>query len=382
MADKNATAEADNLSEGTTAPQGDRLIVADIPRDQDVPENKNMAPLIRNCWYVIAEMDNVNRTLQSIVVLDQPLVYYMSESGEPIVLDDRCPHRRYALSKGTLIGDSVRCGYHGFTYGKDGRCESAPGAKNRMGFGVRSYPSQVRGPWLWVWMGDPDLADPDLIPFDLDSWDTETGFLSYKLNPGNYQLLIENILDLTHIPYLHAQAGTSEEWAEPKLHSMDIPNGVGWYKNVDKEISSVKAMWTGGDPEQLVSSYTDAKQFGPGFHSSLNTYKELEGDPVPANPSLFYIGHAVTPRDLYSTHQFTVFKFSHPLVMPALELRKLFEDVIYEDDAVALRIIQENLNREDRSGRLEFGTANDRFGVKMRKILRDMKKKEMGDGSN
>ena len=68
--------------------------------------------------------------------------------------------------------------------------------------------------------------------------------------------------------------------------------------------------------------------------------------------------------------------------MPTLELRKLFEDVIYEDDAVALRVIQENLNREDRSGRLEFGTANDRFGVRMRKILRDMKKKEMGDGSS
>jgi hypothetical protein len=158
---------------------------------------------------------------------------------------------------------------------------------------------------------------------------------------------------------------------------MDIPNGVGWYKTVDNDVAGMIASWTGGDPEKRVNSYTDAKQYGPSYHDSQNNYEALVGDAAPANPSSLYIGHAITPQDLYNTHQFTIFRLSHPLQAPAEELRKLFEDVIYEDDAVALRVVQENLNREDREGQLEFGTANDRFGVKMRKVLRDLKAKEV-----
>jgi vanillate O-demethylase monooxygenase subunit len=352
----------------------ERIVIAGFPSEEDVPEN--MAPMIRNCWYVMAELDQVNRELKSIEVLGQPLVYYRTEAGEPVVLDDRCAHRRFALSQGVLIGDSVRCGYHGFTYNDKGRCVKAPGFDKEMAFGVRKYPCEQRGPWLWVWMGEPSEADPSLIPLDEQSFDPDRMFLSYKHNPGNYMLLIENLLDLTHIPFLHSVTGQAEDWADQKLTPLEIENGTGWEKNVDKEPAGMISLWTGGNPENMVKSYTNGRQHGPSLNDSISTYEAFDENSEAANPSRMYIAHGVTPQNERGTHQFTLFYMSHPLQMPKEELRALFENNIYEDDAVAIRIIQENLDRENREGRLEFGTTMDRFGLKMRKVLAELKQKE------
>lgn len=136
---------------------------------------EQMAPLVFSAWYVIARSEEVGRTLSSIRALKQPLVFYRTEDGEPVVFDDRCAHRRYPLSKGRLKGDHIECGYHGYTYGTSVQCIWASGVpverapKQGLPFGVRAYPCAEKGGWLWVWMDDPDEADPAEISLpDLD----------------------------------------------------------------------------------------------------------------------------------------------------------------------------------------------------------------------
>ena len=79
------------------------------------------APFVRNAWYVVAESRAIGRELSHIRLLGEPLVMYRTEAGEAVVLDDRCAHRRFPLSKSKLVGDTIQCGYHGFTYEKSVR---------------------------------------------------------------------------------------------------------------------------------------------------------------------------------------------------------------------------------------------------------------------
>lgn len=66
----------------------------------------------------------------------------------------------------------------------------------KLPFGVRSYPCAEQGPWLWVWMGKPERADPKDIPLPDTGTDLEAAAYGYKLNPSNYMMVIENLVDL------------------------------------------------------------------------------------------------------------------------------------------------------------------------------------------
>ena len=69
-----------------------------------------------NCWYVVATSDEVGRSLLARQALGLRLLLFRQDNGQLAVLDDRCAHRAAPLSMGTLDGDQVVCGYHGFTF--------------------------------------------------------------------------------------------------------------------------------------------------------------------------------------------------------------------------------------------------------------------------
>ena len=76
---------------------------------------------------------------------------------------------------------------------------------------VRSYPVVERNQWIWLWMGDPALANPDDIEdfhwMDDPGWRAKGELMHLK---GNYKLLVENLLDLSHLSFIHATTlGTS-----------------------------------------------------------------------------------------------------------------------------------------------------------------------------
>jgi len=83
----------------------------------------------RNAWYPLTWSRNVTRQLASHRLLGTDLVVYRTEAGGVVALDDVCPHRLAPLSMGKLKGDAVECGYHGMTFGADGRCIRIPGQK-------------------------------------------------------------------------------------------------------------------------------------------------------------------------------------------------------------------------------------------------------------
>jgi len=185
---------------------------------------------IRNCWYVVAWDHEVpadglfNRT-----VIGEPLLLYRRAGGEIVVLEDRCCHRLAPLHKGRKEGDCVRCGYHGMKFGADGVCVEIPGLdtvppKAR----VRSYPVVVHNRWVFVWMGDPALADPALLPDNFScqhpDWRNIPGYLHYDTP---YLLICDNLLDFSHLSYVHEQTlGGSPAIAQARPLIEPVPRGI------------------------------------------------------------------------------------------------------------------------------------------------------------
>jgi vanillate O-demethylase monooxygenase subunit len=186
-----------------------------------------MGPYVRNAWYVAGWSNELETAAPfAVSILDQPIVLYRGESGAVHALEDRCVHRLAPLSLGRCEGDRLRCMYHGLLFDPDGKVAQIPGQdlipKDAR---VRSYPVVDRHSWLWVWMGDPALADEALIPPAVGLEDPDYilghGQLDYE---AEARLINDNLLDFSHLSYVHANSfGAGPEFAEsqPKLETLD-----------------------------------------------------------------------------------------------------------------------------------------------------------------
>jgi len=160
---------------------------------------------LRNAWYVVAWDHEVRRELLARTILGENVVLFRTEDGCAAALEDRCCHRHAPLSAGKLVGSTVQCGYHGFTYDRSGACVLVPSQPSvPPGARVRSYPATERHGWIWLWMGDPASADATLIP-DL-FWHTDPAWRrigDYFHVKCHYQALIDIQLDQTHSKFVH-----------------------------------------------------------------------------------------------------------------------------------------------------------------------------------
>jgi phenylpropionate dioxygenase-like ring-hydroxylating dioxygenase large terminal subunit len=167
----------------------------------------------RNQWYVAAHSEKIGPGLLARTIMGEPLVFYRDSAGAVTALAGRCVHRRYPLSKGTLVSDRIVCGYHGFTYDRDGQCTAVP-AQHRIPRAARvtRYPLVEQDTLAWVWIGDPGKADPGTIPrvpwLTGSGWAVVRGMAPLAARPG---LPLDNLMDLSHETYLHdGYIGTAE----------------------------------------------------------------------------------------------------------------------------------------------------------------------------
>ena len=191
---------------------------------------KLIAP--RNSWYPLTWSRDVSRTLGRHRILGMDLVVYRSEAGEPVALDDVCPHRLAPLSMGKLKGDAIECGYHGMTFGRDGRCVRIPGQPiippNAR---VPSYPLQEKMGLVWIWPGDPTRADPALI-YDLPQYHQPDWHAAHgdALSIGtNYLNLADNLCDPAHVSFVHLSTlGNSASEEIPVEHTFGERGVLVW----------------------------------------------------------------------------------------------------------------------------------------------------------
>lgn len=160
---------------------------------------------LKNAWYVAANDHEIGRAPLGRVLLGEPVVMYRKEDGTVVALEDRCVHRHLPLSMGKIVGDRIQCHYHGLQYDGAGTCVRIPGQDMiPLNAKIRTYPIVERYHWVWIWMGDPALADPSKIVdfhwLDDENWGARTSYLHVK---SNWQLIVDNLLDLTHLAFVH-----------------------------------------------------------------------------------------------------------------------------------------------------------------------------------
>ena len=260
---------------------------------------------LRNAWYVGASSGEVGRTPLPRLLLGEPVVFYRREDGAPAALEDRCCHRRAPLSKGRLIGDRLQCGYHGFTFDPSGSCVAIPGQDNVPArIGVQSYALVERHGFIWIWMGEAARADPSLIPDFKENnapgwWPTRV-LLPIK---GHYQLVVENLLDLSHVAFVHGETIGSDDTKA----TLDFDRGTDYVRLIRKapDIATphfylVNGLGPRSDQVKTITFIP------PCFVSILVTTTErVAGKADPRSVNIL-IHHACVPETEHSTHYFIV----------------------------------------------------------------------------
>jgi phenylpropionate dioxygenase-like ring-hydroxylating dioxygenase large terminal subunit len=184
---------------------------------------------LRNYWYVAATDAEVGRKPFGRTILGDPVVFFRTEDGKPVAFEDRCAHRHLPLSMGKLVGDQLQCHYHGLRFDATGRCVRIPGQDQiPPSAKVKTYPVVERYKWIWIWMGDPALADPDKITdfhwFDDPNWGAQSSYLHVQ---ANWQLVVDNLLDLTHLAFVHETTIGNTALAEHAVVKVQrAPNNV------------------------------------------------------------------------------------------------------------------------------------------------------------
>jgi phenylpropionate dioxygenase-like ring-hydroxylating dioxygenase large terminal subunit len=189
---------------------------------------------LKNSWYCAGWSSDLAEQPRGLKIIGEEVVLYRKKGqGEAVALSGICPHRFARLARGKVVGDHIECPYHGLQFNGDGQCAHNPHSSAiPRSARVKSYPLVERNGACWIWMGDPSLANADAIPaFDFVSdrkkWAGLTGYLRME---SNYQLVLDNLLDLTHAAFIHV--GTvgvkAEDWiGDSKMeHDFSVKDGV------------------------------------------------------------------------------------------------------------------------------------------------------------
>ncbi|UOA33298.1 Toluene-4-sulfonate monooxygenase system iron-sulfur subunit TsaM1 [Sulfitobacter sp. DSM 110093] len=192
----------------------------------------------QNAWYAAGWSHDVARALKPVTICQRKLVLYRTSSGAVTAMDDACWHRLAPLSKGRIEGDNVVCPYHGLKFEPGGRCVHMPSQDTiNPSACVRTYPAVERHRMIWLWLGDPALADdstiPDLWWLTSDDWAGDGGTIHTKCD---YRLVLDNLMDLTHETFVHPESIGNEAVAEAPF---DVTNEgrtvkvTRWMKGID-----------------------------------------------------------------------------------------------------------------------------------------------------
>ena len=139
-----------------------------------------------------------------VKVMGEWLTAYRGTSGEVYVTEDRCPHRATQLSLGWVEGDSLRCFYHGWKFGTDGRCSDQPAEGNntlKEKVRIKAYPAREYMGMVFAFLGDGETPEFPLFP-EIDIEKDAVFFRRHEV-PCNYFQRIENDLDELHIHFVH-----------------------------------------------------------------------------------------------------------------------------------------------------------------------------------
>ncbi len=210
-----------------------------------------------NFWYPICTSDELtNDAPLRSELLGMIFVAFRDSDGQPHVLADTCVHRGGSLSKGKVVGDCVRCPYHGWQFDGTGKCVVLPSLKSGnppARAKVDSYPVQERYGIVFAFLGDlPEEERPPL--YEIEEYD-DPNWREHEMTIINvncyYERSMENGIDPIHNEFVHPIQGSPQTVpGSVEIHESEWGSGVtSRYAEIGEKRSDEKGMKS--NPDEL-----------------------------------------------------------------------------------------------------------------------------------
>ena len=331
---------------------------------------------LTNSRYVAASSYEVKCRPFARTILNQPVVLFRQKSGSPVALEDRCCHRHLPLSLGEVVGDHLICGYHGLRYNSAGQCVNVPGQEAPPpGARGRCYPLLEKWGWSFIWMGEPDHADEDLLPnwwwADHPEWKRSDMHLLEVA--CDYQLINDNLLDVSHLTYVHKGSIGNDaivDFTPVTERQANMVRMTRWIMDCPPPpMYKAAGRFSGNvDRAQIVEVVP------PCFTVNYAICKEA-GSALDDDTGKIRIDHmalsAPTPETEHTSHYFFSFVRGYALDDP--EIDRIFEDGfldVFHEDVVILEAQQRNYDRNP--GISGINIAVDAAPMAARSLIKDL----------
>uniref|UniRef100_UPI001B7FC641 aromatic ring-hydroxylating dioxygenase subunit alpha n=1 Tax=Marinobacterium litorale TaxID=404770 RepID=UPI001B7FC641 len=265
---------------------------------------------LKNAWYVAAlSTELTEEDLFSRKLLNETVLFYRRKNGEPVALKDRCPHRFAPLSMGKREGDQIRCQYHGLAFDETGTCTDNPHGNGRIpkACKVRQYPVHERDGFIWIWMGDPqqaDIAKVRNLSLYSENPSTAVGH-AYMHNECPYDLIVDNVMDLSHVDHLHGPLINTAGKLSPQIPQVreldDNRVSIGWSWEADSAMLLFQEHLP--RPQGKADQYIEVIWQAPA-NMTLTVGAVQDSDDYHRDGVVLYDFHAMTPETDTTTHYF------------------------------------------------------------------------------
>jgi vanillate O-demethylase monooxygenase subunit len=327
----------------------------------------------RNQWYVAAYGEELDDGLLGRTICGEPIVFYRTRDGRAVGLTDRCVHRRYPLSASNRDGDNIVCGYHGFTYDPEGACVAVPG-QTRIPRTARvpAYRVVEQDSLVWVWIGDdPEAADPETIP--RAPWLASDKYVTVRgMEPlaARYELLVDNLLDLSHETYLHGgYIGTPEVAETPITTEVDEEAGIVYVSRRMKDVECPPFYRNSTGIQGNIDRWQDIEYHPPCLYLLHARIAPTGMDEGAAHAEIVY---AITPETETSTHDFWM--VARDFALDDEEVSSFLAEsnrTVVLQDVVALNLLEKVIATEP-PGYQELSINIDTGGLAARRMLQRM----------
>jgi vanillate O-demethylase monooxygenase subunit len=327
---------------------------------------------LHNAWYAASWNHELGEGPLAMTLLEQPVVLFRDSGGKIRALEDRCPHRFAPLSRGRVNGDVIVCGYHGLEFGGDGHCVRNPHGKGVIpnALQVRTYPVAVHCGMIWVWMGQAARADRALLPAFPDLESDRFAWVYGQLDvAANYELVIDNLLDLTHVEFLHpflASPGNSER---TRFRAEQHGDMVSAYYDVQQEpiTGLFRLLWEGKEETANLVAYMHWQAPTNLMLDNAMSTNEVVGDDDPH----VQVIHLLTPVSENLTRYFWAAGRNRELDNAQISEMLHFgtQGAFENEDEPMIQAVRSRMNSNDLFAHKPALIPTDEAGVRARRIL-------------
>ncbi len=168
-----------------------------------------MGAVFRRYWLPVCTSDQLPKRDSDplrVRLVGENLVAFRDTRGQVGLLQEACPHRGASLALGRVEECGIRCLYHGWKFGVDGRVQdtpnySGPAFKDRVK--ARAYPVREEGGLVWSYLG-PQEKQPAFTRYAfMNAVPENRTVIRINVN-ANYLQLVEGGFDSSHVGILHS----------------------------------------------------------------------------------------------------------------------------------------------------------------------------------